>query len=128
MSDRTAGWLASLRGLLATLLELAQTRLELIGVELEQQKVDLFDALWWGALALLLVGTSLAGAVGLVLLIVQEPYRVPALAALVLACAGAGVAALVHARRRLRRVGGAFGASARELARDRGELLSAAPR
>lgn len=124
MAAPRAGLIASLRGLLGTALELAQTRLELLGNELEQEKANLFEALWWGALALLLVLTALVLAIGCVMFMLQEPYRVPALIVLTFGCAAAGVAMLRHARRRLRSVGGAFGASVQELARDRAELTA----
>lgn len=122
MDAPRAGLIASLRGLLGTALEIAQTRLELLGNELEQEKVNLFEALWWGALALLLVLTALVLAIGCVMFMLQEPYRVPALGLLTLACAAAGAAMLHRARQRLHSVGGAFAASAQELARDRAEL------
>lgn len=124
MDAPRAGLLASLRGLLSTALEIAQTRLELLGNELEQEKLNLFDALWWGALALLLLLASLVLAVGFVMFLLQEPYRVPALGVFTLACLAAGVALLRHARQRLRSVGGTFGASVRELASDRAELTA----
>lgn len=124
MSPPRAGLLASLRGALSTVLEIAQTRLELVGCELEQEKAKLFDALWWGALSLLLLLVSLVLSIGFVMLLLQEQYRLAALGVLALACALAGVALLRHARRRLRSVGGAFAASAQELARDRAALAA----
>lgn len=122
MDAPRAGLLASLRGLLSTALEIAQTRLELLANELEQEKANLFSALWWGALALLLLLAALMLAVGFVMFLLQEPYRVPALGVLTLACLAGGVGLLRHARHRLHSVGGAFGASVRELASDRAEL------
>jgi uncharacterized membrane protein YqjE len=122
MDAPRAGLLASLRALLGTALEIAQTRLELLGNELEQEKANLFDALWWGALALLMLLAALVLAIGFVMFLLQEPYRVPALGSFTLACAVAGVAMWRHARQRLHSVGGAFGASVRELASDRAEL------
>lgn len=124
MDAPRAGLLASLRGLLSTALEIAQTRLELLGNELEQEKLNLFDALWWGALALLLLLASLVLAVGFVMFLLQEPYRGPALGLFTLACLVGGVVLLRHARQRLHSVGGAFGASVRELASDRAELTA----
>jgi uncharacterized membrane protein YqjE len=118
------GLFASLRALLATALEIAQTRLELLGCELEQEKANAFAALWWGALALMMTLAALVLGIGFVLLLLQEPYRLPALGVIALLCAGAGALMLRHARERLRRVGGAFAASAGELARDRADLLS----
>lgn len=124
MDAHRAGLLASLRRLLSTALEIVQTRLELLGNELEQEKLNLFEALWWGALALLLMLVSLVLAIGAVMFVLQAPYRAPALGVFALVGLGAGVAMWRHARRRLQSLGGAFGASVRELARDRAELAS----
>ncbi len=124
MSLPRAGLLASLRGALATVLEIAQTRLQLLGCELEQEKAKAFDALWWGALSLLLLLASLVLGIGFLMLLLQEQYRLPAFGVLALACALMGIVLLRHARRRLRSVGGAFAASAQELARDRAALAA----
>ena len=123
MSDtRGGGLLDSLRGLLGTTLEIVQTRLELIGCELEQEKANLLAALWWGALSLVLLAVALLLAVGFVLLLLQDAYRLPALGGLVLLFVVGAVALLQHARRRLHSVGGTFATSAAELARDRDAL------
>ncbi len=123
MDAPRAGLFASLRALLATVLELAQARLELLANEFEQEKANAFDALWWGALSLLMLLAALVLAIGFVMFLLQEPYRLPALGLMALACGGAGALMLRHARRRLHSVGGAFAASAGELARDRAGLL-----
>ncbi|MFO1219182.1 MAG: phage holin family protein [Burkholderiaceae bacterium] len=123
MNEPRAGLFASLRALLATVLEIAQTRLELLVCELEQEKANAFAALWWGALSLLMLLAALVLAIGFVMFLLQEPYRLPALGVMALACAAAGVAMLRHARRRLHSLGGAFAATAGELAHDRAGLL-----
>lgn len=124
MSATQAGLLGSLRALLGTTLQVAQARLELLGVELEQEKTQLFDALWWGALALVLLAAGLVLAVGFVVLLMQEGYRLPALGLLTLVCLGGGVALLRHAKRCLHSPDGAFAASVGEIARDRASLAS----
>lgn len=122
MSDAHGGLVSSLRTLLGTTLEIAQTRLELLACELEQEKTNLLAALWWGALALVLLGVALLLALGFVLLLLQESYRLPALGVFSLVLLFGAAALLQHARRRLRSVGGAFAASTGELSRDRAAL------
>jgi uncharacterized membrane protein YqjE len=116
------GLLGSLRRLAASAAELAQTRLELLGCELEQAKLRLFDALLWAAVALLLLGVGLVGLVAFVLLLMQENYRLTALAVLVLLFVVGGVGLMLLARRRLQSPDGLFASSAAELARDRADL------
>ena len=118
-----AGLLASLRRLVASTLELAQVRLELLAVELEQEKQRIFEALAWAALALLLIGVALLLAVGLLLMLLWDGYRLAALALLCALFLGAGVWAARRARARLGAPAGrAVGASLDELARDRAAL------
>ena len=54
------GLLASLRRWVATSIEIAQVRIELFAVELEQEKLRVFDGLMWAALALLLLAVLAA--------------------------------------------------------------------
>jgi uncharacterized membrane protein YqjE len=124
MSQAHLGLLGSLRTLVGTALEIAQTRLELLGCELEQEKANLFDALWWVALALVFLSVGLLLTVGFVLMLLQESYRLPALGLLTLLCVAAGWAMLRHARRRLHSPGGVFATSAAEIARDRAGLAA----
>jgi len=120
MSAEGGGLFQSLRRLLDTVLEIAQTRLELIGTELEQEKLRLLGALWQGALALMLLGLALVCALGFVLLLFSEAYRLPAVGVLALILGGAGIWVLRSAREALRSPeGGMFALSLGELRRDR---------
>ncbi|MDO9072881.1 MAG: phage holin family protein [Rubrivivax sp.] len=122
----TGGLFESLRRLLATTLGIAQVRLELFGTELEAEKLRLFDALWRAALGLLLLGVALVLAVGFVLMLFWEGYRLPALAVTTLFFVAAGAALLVRARALLRAgEGGPFVLSLGELQRDRDGLQPA---
>lgn len=118
MSDTSGGLLASLRRLLAHGLETFQVRVELLAVELEQEKQRLFDALLWAVLALLLLGIGLLLAVGLLLMLFWDGYRLAVLAGLSLSflLGAVGVAAL--ARRRLCAPHGMLPDTRAELARD----------
>ncbi len=127
MSDRPrtapgGGLLVSLRRLLATALELAQVRLELIGAELEEQKLRILAGLVWAALGVLLVGLGLVLFIGCVVLLFWDGYRLQAMAVLTVVFLCGGGLALRQASARLQSKGGAFAASAAELAQDRERL------
>jgi len=114
-----SGLFDSLRRLLATTLGIAQVRLALFGTELEAEKLRLFDALWRAALGLLLLGVALVLAVGFVLMLFWDGYRLPALGVTTLLFMAAGAGLLVRARAGLRSgEGGPFALSLGELQRD----------
>jgi uncharacterized membrane protein YqjE len=117
-----AGLFQSLRRLLATALEIAQLRLDLLGNELQQEKLRIFDALAWAAVALLLLGLGLLMGAALLVALAPEAWRPLVLGLLALACLGGGAHLLNQARLRLTSPGGALAASRAELARDRAAL------
>ena len=117
-----AGLFQSLRRLVATGLEIAQLRLDLLGNELQQEKLRIFDALAWAAVALLLLGLGLLLGAGLLVALAPPPWRPLVLGLLTLACLGGGVLLLNQARQRLTSPGGVLAASRAELARDRSAL------
>jgi uncharacterized membrane protein YqjE len=121
-----SGLLASLRRLLGTVFELAQVRLELIGTELEEQKIRILDALVWAAVGAMMLGVGLTLFAVTVVVMFGEGYRVHALVVLTLAFLVGGAFLLRLARTRLQTPGGAFAASAAELAQDRAALASRA--
>ncbi len=128
MSDpvQNSGLLASLRQLLSTVLEIAQVRLALVGTELELEKQQLFDALLWAALALLLFGVALLALGGLIVLGLWDSYRLTGLAVVALLFFVTGALMLRHARQRARNAQGLFAASLAELQRDHSALKAAA--
>jgi len=114
-----AGLFASLRRLAGTALEIARVRLELFASELEQEKLRLYDALVIGAIGLVMVGLALVLAVGFVVLLFQEGYRLPAVGVLALAFGIGGGWLLRRAREALRAGdGGPFALTLGELRRD----------
>ena len=117
------GLVDSLRRLLGGALESVQVRLDLLAVELEQEKRRLLQALLLGALALLMLGVGTVLLVGLLLLLLQEGYRLAALAVLALAFLGGGFALVRLAGQRLASPGGIAAATRGELARDRQALV-----
>lgn len=122
------GLVHSLRRLADTAVGIVQVRLELFGTELEQEKQRLFDALLWAALGLLMVGLALVLALGFVVLLFQEGYRMPAVGVLTLIFGGGGWWLLRCARARLHAGdGGPFALSLSELRRDRHGLTDGEP-
>lgn len=115
------GLLASLKQLLKTVLETLQIRLELLGTELEVEKSRLFDVAVMALLALVFLALGLVLLCGTVILLFPDSWRLAAAAGLAIFFLAGGVALVVLARRRLRSPMGMFHASAKELARDRGE-------
>ena len=112
------GVLGAVRRLLGTVLELAQTRLELISLELRHEELRLFDALVLGVAACVLLG---AGAVLLAIFITAmfwQEHRLSTLLVLTVVFVGAGIGALMIARKRLQH-GVPFRASLAELSADR---------
>ncbi|MBS0307235.1 MAG: phage holin family protein [Proteobacteria bacterium] len=122
------GIVASARRLADTVLGIVQTRLSLLGTELQQEKQRVYDALVLGALGLLLLGVALVLAVGFVVLLFQEGYRLAAVGVLALVFVALGVWLLHAARSRLHSEGdGPFALSLAELRGDRRGLRGQAP-
>jgi uncharacterized membrane protein YqjE len=120
--EPSQGLLASLRTLLHTGVQMARVRIELLGNELEEQKLRLAHGLMLAVAGLLLLLVALVLACGFVLLLVQEGHRLAALAVMVLAIGGGGVALVRAGTARLRSPAGIFQATLDELARDRAAL------
>lgn len=119
---RASGLFASLRRLLATALEIVQVRIELLAVEIEQEKLRIFDGLLWAALAVLLLGVGTVLLVALLLMLFWEGYRLAALAVLCVLFIGGGVAVAMRARALLSSPQGMVSASVGEIERDREQL------
>ena len=117
------GLFGSARSLLTTALELLQVRLGLLATDVEAGALRLFDALVLGLLALMGVTIGLLLLCALVLMLVQEAYRVQALGVMVLVFLGGGAWGLAVARAKLQLAGAAFEASRAELARDLAALV-----
>jgi uncharacterized membrane protein YqjE len=122
MPASSTGLFESLRRLGGTALEMAQVRLELLVADLELEKLRLIDFALWALLGLLLIGLGLVLLVGLVLLLLWEQHRLPAMLVLTLLFLGGGFVLLRAARRRLHDGDAPFAASTAELARDRAAL------
>ncbi len=114
-----AGLTASLRRLFATLLEVAQVRLELLANELETEKLRIFDALVWAALAMIIGVTGLVLGFGFIVLLMPPELRALTMGSLVVVCLVAAALMIRLARRRLANPPGAVAATVDELRRDR---------
>ena len=88
--DPAAGLFGSLKRLLGSVLEIAQARLDLLTVELEREKLRIFDAIVWAAVALLFIGLGLLLLAALLVMLAPEPMRPWLLALMALACLGGG--------------------------------------
>ena len=120
MSTPGSGLFDSLRRLFGTSLGIAQVRLQLLGTEFEHEKLRLIDALVQVAVGLVLLALALVLAVGFVVLLFWEGYRLPAIGVLTLAFAGGGIWLLRRARDTARGPeGGPFALTLAELQRDR---------
>ncbi len=122
--NEAGGLFASLRRLLGTVLEIAEVRLALLGTEVELEKRRLFDALFWVAMAVLVLATGLVLLCAFVILLFSEGYRLPALGVMALLFLGGGLLLLRQAQQRLRSPEGMFGSSLAELKRDQAGLTS----
>lgn len=122
MPASRAGLFESLRRLLGTALEIGQVRLELLAADLEIEKLRLVDAAMRALLGLVLVALGLLMLIALLLLLLWDGYRLPALAVLTLLCLLGGWALLRAARRRLHRGDMMFAATRAEFERDQAAL------
>jgi uncharacterized membrane protein YqjE len=113
----------SLRRVLGTTLELGQARLRLLATEFELEKLRIFDALLWAVIGLLFVTVSVVLLAVLLLMMLQEVHRLPALAVMVLVALAAGAWMIGRARRLLQGEAPLFEATVAELDRDRAALL-----
>lgn len=116
------GLFNSLQRLLGSLLDIARVRLDLLGIELEREKLRIFDGLLWGALALLFIGLGLLMLAALLVALAPENIRLLLLGLIGLASLGLGGWLVAQARRRLASPEGAVPATQAELARDRDAL------
>lgn len=118
MNPPPPGLFGSARRLLGSTLELVQVRLELLVNDLEHGALNLFDVLVLALLALIGLTLGVLMLCVLVLLLVQDGYRIPVVLAMIVAFMGGGLWALRRARAQLGGVAGAFEASRAELRRD----------
>lgn len=120
--DPAAGLFGSLKRLLGSVLEIAQARLDLLTAELEREKLRIFDAIVWAAVALLFIGLGLLLLAALLVVLAPESMRPWLLALMALACLGGGAWLVKRAGQRLNSPAGPLSATRDELARDRAAL------
>jgi uncharacterized membrane protein YqjE len=118
MNPPRRGLFGSARSLLGTALELLQVRLALFANDFETGTQKLFDALALAMLAWLGISVGTVLLCALVLILVQDTYRIPVLLVMALGFLAVGAWALAAARRRLLQSGTAFDATRAELRRD----------
>ena len=118
MPASQAGLFASLRQLLQTSAQLALVRLDLLVADLEVEKLRLSEVALRALLGLMFVGLGLILAVGFVLLLLWDGYRLAAMGVLTLLCLLGGVLLLQGAKRRLREGDELLAATRAEFERD----------
>jgi len=118
MPASQAGLFASLRQLLQTSAQLALVRLELLVADLEVEKLRLSEVALRALLGLMFVGLGLILAVGFVLLLLWDGYRLAAMGVLTLLCLLGGVLLLQGAKRRLQEGEPMLAATRAEFERD----------
>lgn len=124
-APRPPGLFASVRQLLDTSLQLAQVRLALLGNELEEQKLRVLRGLVLALVGTVMLGLALVLVCGFVVVLFWDQNRLAALAMLAVLFAAGGLLLLRAAMRGLRSTGEMFGATLREIARDRAALSGA---
>ena len=110
--------LASVRELARSLLAIAETRARLAASELEEQAVRLVEIALWFALSILFLSVALVFLSVLVLLAFWDSNRMFAAGLLAVLYLGAGGAAALVARARLRERPPLFSATLGELGKD----------
>jgi uncharacterized membrane protein YqjE len=116
------------RELARTLLSFAETRTRLAATELEEQSIRLVEILLWLAAALFFLGVTLLFVAVLIVLHFRDSERLLAAGLIAALFAGAGVAAALMVRARMRARPKFLSATLTELQRDKERLQSAATR
>jgi uncharacterized membrane protein YqjE len=111
--------LGRVRELARTALSIAETRAQLAAAELEEQALRWTEIALWAAFAAFFLGAALVFAAILVILVFWDSNRLAAAAIVAVLFVGAGGAAALLARARLRERPRLFGATLAELRKDR---------
>ena len=117
------GLLDSLGNLAASLVAVAQTRLELLSNDLGEGREHLLTLIVLGLAALLSLGVGLVLAVGTLVLVFWDSYRLLALSGFAIVFLIAGGLGWLQVLRRARAAPRIFNASLSELAKDRQQLM-----
>jgi uncharacterized membrane protein YqjE len=101
-SDKSGGWLNSIRRAGDALLGLAQSRFELFAVELQEEKLRALDVIVWLVVALALIVAGLLVGLGALALYLWRTAGYLGLIGLALATLAAGAAVLWKIRNQIR--------------------------
>ncbi|MFZ5807441.1 MAG: phage holin family protein [Verrucomicrobiota bacterium] len=120
-SEEKTGFFARWRGIVDKVLNLVQTRLELLGVELQEEKCRLIEALMWASAVVFLGGMSLIVLTFTVIFVVWENYQARVIALIVFSVVylSAALWSFLMLRKKLKEVSAPFAESLRELKKDR---------
>lgn len=109
---------SSVRGLAATVLELFQVRLELLSVEAQEEVLRIGALLFYGAVAVTLLGLGLCFLAMLITVALWDSYRLLPLAVFAVLFLALGAWAAYQARQRMLSPSRLFSASVDEIQRD----------
>jgi uncharacterized membrane protein YqjE len=118
-SDKSSGWLNSIRRAGDALLGLAQSRFELFTVELQEEKLRALDVIVWLVVALALIVAGLLVGLGALALYLWRVAGYLGLIGLALVTLAAGAAVLWKIRNQIRNGPTPFGQCLDEFRKDR---------
>jgi uncharacterized membrane protein YqjE len=121
-TERPAGLLGSLRGMLATLIAIAHTRLELFTTEIEEEIHRAASILLWALVALFFGSLSVLMIAVTVLILFWDTHRVLAACLITGAFIAIAIATGLYARAQIKAKPRFLSASIDELKRDRAAL------
>jgi uncharacterized membrane protein YqjE len=122
--SESSGLMESLKRLMGNLLAIVQTRLDLLSNEAEEERLRIGQRFFYGSIALLFFGLAITLLTVLILVMVWDSYRLPALGVFAALYFIAGILAWSALRRVASEKSKMFSASLDELAEDRDRLSS----
>jgi uncharacterized membrane protein YqjE len=121
--SESAGLMESLKRMAGTLLVIFQTRLELLSSEMEEERLNIGQMLFYGSIELFFFGMAILLLTIFIVVLLWDSYRLPVLAGFIGLYFVAGLLAWNALRRVAREKSKLFSASLAALADDRDQLV-----
>jgi len=118
------GLLASLQRLLATAIEILQTRVEIIATEFEEERVRIRELVTLGFLAMFFINFGLILFTLFIVALFWDTHPLLVLGSFATLYLGAGIAAAMILRKRLKSRSRLFATTVAELSKDREQLMA----